>query len=132
MKTTKKKIEVMQAYADGKKIECKSPGICWREWILPQEPFWNWSECDYRIKEEVKYRPYKDTEEMINDFCNRFNVKRTSFGEPFIWVKDEDEEKRLITGINKYNVISDSYFFDLKEIFEKYTYLDGSPCGINE
>lgn len=52
MKTTKKKIEIMQAFEDGKKIECRSSGLEWKEWILLQEPTWNWAECDYRVKEE--------------------------------------------------------------------------------
>lgn len=75
-RTTKEKIEVMTAYEEGKKIECKNRDCRWTEWILPQEPAWNWAECDYRIKEESKYRPYKDTEEMINDFCERSGAKR--------------------------------------------------------
>lgn len=51
-KTTQQKIEVMRAFEEGKKIECKSNDLDWKEWILPHEPVWNWEKFDYRVKEE--------------------------------------------------------------------------------
>lgn len=66
-KTTKEKIEVMQAYEEGKKIEMLING----NWEFIAYPHWNWGQTDYRVKEEPKYRPYVDTEEMINDFCEK-------------------------------------------------------------
>lgn len=45
---TKRKIEVMQAYADGKRIEMKFPsGSSWEECDAPA---WDWTALDYRIK----------------------------------------------------------------------------------
>lgn len=55
--TTIKKIEVMQAYEDGKAIECKPQRS--NEWkdmsaYTPTTPVWNWEICNYRIKPEVQ------------------------------------------------------------------------------
>lgn len=66
--TTAKKIEVMQAFLDGKKIESRkklgysdimSPYIPRqmdeREWALCiAEPSWSWGHTDYRVKKEPK------------------------------------------------------------------------------
>lgn len=133
MKTTKEKIEVMAAYEKGKQIECRSRSGCqaWVDWILPQEPAWNWENSDYRIKEEPKYRPYVDTEEMINDFCERSGAKRSKMGEPFIWVKG-GEEKVLIISFEKDEVWTPNVSWTMKELFDRFTYCDGSPIGKKE
>jgi hypothetical protein len=62
MKTTKEKIEVMQAFEDGKKIEFLMPVNGWNEWLPAGEPNWNWETNDYRIKAESKLRPWKPEE----------------------------------------------------------------------
>lgn len=47
-------ISVMDAFRDGKKIQCKWIGIE-NEWNDINEPFWDWYHYEYRIKpEEVK------------------------------------------------------------------------------
>lgn len=58
---TKKAIEVMQAFVDGKpcewKFERRGP------WDRVRRPTWNWCENDYRIKPEPKniwVNEYKD------------------------------------------------------------------------
>ena len=48
MKTVQEQIAVMQAFADGKKIEYYSPGC--DEWIQTNRPTWNWAEYYYRVK----------------------------------------------------------------------------------
>lgn len=67
MKTTAEMIEVMKAYEAGKQIETFD--TIQKKWELIDIPSWNWGYCNYRIAEEKKYRPYKDTDEMIDDFC---------------------------------------------------------------
>ena len=50
MRTTAEKIEVMQAFVDGKKIEAL-PGIGGNgKWVDWQDPNWDWDCCDYRVK----------------------------------------------------------------------------------
>lgn len=45
MKTTQEMIEVMQAYADGKKIEHNS----YKYWGPATTPVWDWRTTDYRV-----------------------------------------------------------------------------------
>ncbi len=52
MKTTKQKIEVMQAFVDGKPIQYKGNDK-WSTWKdMPVEPTWDWNYFDFRIKPE--------------------------------------------------------------------------------
>ena len=46
---TKKMVDVMQAYIDGKEIEERC-GL--GNWYGCAFPTWDWMECDYRIKGE--------------------------------------------------------------------------------
>lgn len=55
MKTTKEKIEVMQAYADGEEIEARSIEYN-TEWLPDSYPSWNWKDKDFRIKENTESR----------------------------------------------------------------------------
>ena len=49
MKTTKEKIEVMQAFERGEKIEVMSKGRDNWHALQSETPEWNWEWCDYRI-----------------------------------------------------------------------------------
>lgn len=51
MKTTKEKIEVMQAFEEGRDIERSRNGV---RWTTDRNPKWEWGFYDYRIKEESK------------------------------------------------------------------------------
>lgn len=50
MKTTAEMIEVMQAFEDGKTIECLPEHS--KQWVDVRSVCWNWSRFDYRIKPE--------------------------------------------------------------------------------
>lgn len=61
---TKEAIKVMQAFVDGKEIECKRDGdTVWEGGMI--YPGWHWDTRNYRIKPEPKYRPYKSAEEVL-------------------------------------------------------------------
>jgi hypothetical protein len=48
-------IKVMQAFVDGKTVECKFYTTGWSELIDPE---WNFQKCEYRIKPTTKLRPW--------------------------------------------------------------------------
>lgn len=52
MTTLQEKIAVMQAFADGKAIECSPFGPA--DWAPVSSPAWNWDEYDYRVKREPR------------------------------------------------------------------------------
>lgn len=78
-----------------------------------------------KVKKEPKYRPYKDTEEMIADYKERFNVSNVpSFCMPLIWVRSGN-----ICSLMTNMIFGGCMCENMKELFETRTYLDGSPCG---
>lgn len=54
--TTKEKIEVMQAYERGEKIERRSAN-CEEKWTFVIFPIWNWDKFEYRIRPKEKRSP---------------------------------------------------------------------------
>ena len=134
--TTQEKIKAMQAYAEGKKIQwrSKAEGEADSKWYdCDGEPHWNWTWTEYRIKPEEKYRPYKNTEEMIEDFKKRFNVEVPPYAMPMIWVKYKNiKDCRLITGFMAKTVVIIGSSSGMCNLFDCYTYLDGSTCGIKD
>lgn len=103
----------------------------------------------YLVEEPVKkeYRSYNDMNEMIEDFEKRFYLVPQALNLsqalrlPQIWVKGKPEGKckdeivqvvgfykDLVTICRAYDVNE----FTLYELFDHFTYLDGSPCGIKE
>lgn len=104
----------------------------------------------YLIKEsqEEKFRPYSNPDEMIEDFKKRYNAyggwsgKDNPMYNPMIWIKSKDTGFRhLVTDYgdndncghcNKICIWIGTPSIMFKELFDKYTYLDGTPCGIKE
>lgn len=87
-------------------------------------------------QEEKKLRPYKDTDEMVEDFKKRFNVCVQPYEMPLIWIKLKDTDKKyLVVRFASSLTICHNievYAPTLEDLVEGYTYLDGSPCGIEE
>ena len=130
MKTTEEKIAVMAAYKEGKKIERQVIGEqYWMVWNIREEPHWNWELCDYRIKEEPKYRPYKTIEEVLEAIKNHGH-----------YVKDNNTYRIL----KKFTLLEDGdicYHFSgwtstavrtWDYIHDKITWADGAPFGVME
>lgn len=141
MKTTKEKIVVMQAYDEGKQIQIKDGGYDdWSDWNADYEPNWDWQQFKYRIKpEEPIYRPYESIDEMVEDYCDKSGELRLArLSMPYIWVKYKNKRwgdtKHLLTSFNNaceghsYVWIANGWV-SLEELFDDYTYLNGSPCG---
>ena len=64
---TKEKIEVMQAWLDGKTIEIAHPrDDIWHE--VAGEPNWNWGYNNYRIKPEEVIKPSIDWDHVAESF----------------------------------------------------------------
>lgn len=79
---------ILQAFAEGKVIECRTKPSAVEGTDIPNDwtemteiEFWN--NTEYRIKSEPKYRPFKDAEE-----CWQEMLKHQTFG----WVKLKDTE----------------------------------------
>lgn len=95
----------------------------------------------YLVEEpaEKKSRPYKDTDEMIEDFKRRYNSyggwsgKNNPMYCPLIWIKrNYGGDKHLVSCFGDNCVYISSSAFAMEELIGQFTYLDGTPCGILE
>lgn len=114
--TTKEMIEVMQAFKDGKEIELSDSGE--NNWKLDIFPVWDWYLYKYRIKPEPQYVPYDSVSEVDKDKWIKNKESGRLHRIEGLDPKDKDHAVRLYNG-----------WFNLKELFEYYTYEDGTPCG---
>lgn len=127
--------EVKKAFNEGKKIQYKALVTGrWCDFDHKLGPcLWN-DTTKYRVKPEEKkrYRPYESPAEMIVDFSDRFKVKCPSYCEPLIWVKGKGTDNRyLVFAFCKNGIeFNDDEPLMFKELFIDYTYLDGSPVGM--
>jgi len=117
---TKRYVEIMQAYIEGKEIEITyDNGDTWQSLSLLNSD-WNWELYDYRIKSETYYRPFKDSKEVVEALKEH--------GDWVVWKIDEVCYRIVQIGdtyVVPYN--DDSYDFD--EAFREFTFLDNTPFG---
>lgn len=119
---------ILQAYAEGKEIECMTkPGTISasipNEWTEMKEiGFWN--DVEYRIKPEPKYRPFKDAEECWKEMQKHH---------PFGWLKDKnDGHLTLITVVDndKMMALNGRVGLDFLGMMNNYVFADGTPFGV--
>ena len=125
--------KVMEAYANGKKIQCNDNRLGNGEWVTTDNPSFNWDKYAYRIKPESQYRPFKTQEECWNEMLKH---------RPFGWVKSKKGERHFSIGSvlwnNDFNDVFVTFAFDgmlgrsSKSVFEDFTFDDGTPFGIKE
>lgn len=121
---------IMQAFAEGKAIECRTKPSAVEGSDIPNDwtemteiEFWN--NTEYRIKPEPKFRPFKNAKECWAEMLKH---------QPFGWIKGKEGEHRsLITSIitdEEEVYINGISGFVLDEIMEHYTFADGLPFGV--
>lgn len=122
----------LQAFADGKAIECRTKPSAVKGTSVPND----WTEineigyCDnieYRVKQEPKYRPFKDAKECWAEMLKH---------QPFGWVKSQIGEvnsliilidnEGLVIGDRNNGVIG---FVTATDLF-KIKFADGTPFGV--
>jgi hypothetical protein len=115
-------LPILQAYADGKTIQ----------YHAIEDGYWyDVTESDdiapmafaYRIKPEVKYRPFKDIDECWNEMEKH---------KPFGWFKSKESEERLNIEmlLEVMIVIDDSFSYE--DAMDVLKFADGTPFGIME
>lgn len=123
----KDRIDLMQAYVDGKQIQFYS--IVENKWVDTIDP--RWSEVSrYRVKPEPNCRPFKNAEECWQEMQKH---------QPFGWIKDKnDGHYSMVTTVDaaagegkKHIEISGGNIWTLSETMCDYTFADGEPFGIN-
>lgn len=133
---------ILQSYAEGKVIECRTKPSAMKGADTPND--WTemkeiefWRNIEYRIKPESAYRPFDNAKECIEEMKKH---------EPFGWVKyaddelydniqfvndDTDDDSNVVKGREAHNVRTvNGGNRDFGYYFEFYTFLDGTPFGI--
>ena len=122
----------LQAFADGKAIECRTKPSAVKGTSVPND--WTeineigyWDDIEYRVKQEPKYRPFKDAKECWAEMLKH---------QPFGWVKSQIGEvnsliilidnEGLVIGDRNNGVIG---FVAATDLF-KIKFADGTPFGV--
>ena len=120
----KELLPIIQAFADGKKIETRYDIYDWTE----TEVLYLESNNEYRIKPEPKYRPFKSQEECWDEMLKH---------KPFGWVKNiETGDLCNISNIYESKgcskVFLDTCAYTFSSLLNEFTFIDGTPFGIKE
>ena len=131
MKTTKEMIEVMQSYLRGEIIVTHYLYDPKDYWITCGTPIWDWNNFDYRVKPKTKYVPFDTAEEFLA--AQRLHGDRlisTYFIEPLKFNDIYINADGIVLIRTKDECGADfDYFGDLKDLFKKFKFSDGTPCG---
>ena len=125
MKTTKEKIEVMQAYDRGEQIEVHYLYDHKDYWISCSTPVWDWNNFDYRVKPKKSYVPFHTPEEFLTAYRKHGEfIENKETGEKMNAYVDKNGIVILSTALNC------TYTFEsLVTLFGCYKFSDGTPCG---
>lgn len=123
---------ILQAFAKGEEIECRTKPSAVKGTSVPND--WTeineigyWDDIEYRVKQEPKYRPFKDAKECWAEMLKH---------QPFGWVKSQIGEvnsliilidnEGLVIGDRNNGVIG---FVTATDLF-KIKFADGTPFGV--
>ena len=123
---------ILQAYAEGKVIECRTKPSFIEGTDVPND--WSemreivfWNNTDYRIKPEQKYRPFANAEECWQELLKH---------KPFGWLKGDKCFYNIVSvsniDVSMANVSGDIITLDFSEVMEYNTFADGVPFGVKE
>ena len=120
----KKLTEILQAYLNGKEIEFHSSIL--NKWVpASMTSIRNLIENidKYRIKPEVRYRPFKNLKECLEEMQTHA---------PYGWLKTEINTYRLITLLkeDRVQIGNQEVNWTYEKVFRSFTFMDGKPFGI--
>jgi len=138
--------DAFSAWRKGKAVEVSFDGgktwVLWKRENKDKIPYNtpDWCAADYRPvveqPKEKKYRPFKDCKELCDFWYTKTAVNVPSYAMPLIWVKRKSANCiMLITAFNNssFPVVSiDRVTYAFADLLEEFTFLDGSPCGVEE
>ena len=114
-------LPIIQAYAEGKAIESRCIKGDTSLWYDDKDPSFD-DDFEYRIKQEPKFRPFKDAEECWKEMLKH---------QPFGWVKSTlFKDLALVNRVTTLYVEINRDIIDYKDTLEKFTFADGTPFGV--
>lgn len=124
----KKNMDIISAFAEGKVIQILNERDKWVD-LTEREglPMGTLEETPdiFRIKPELKYRPFANAEECWNEMQKHQPLGFTKF-------KNTKSGYYMITCIARGVVVGmNNTPFSYESMFDSYTFADGQPFGIN-
>lgn len=133
-KEAKEFYPILQAYAEGKVIECRTkPSVVEdenvpNEWAEMKEIEY-WNNIEYRIKPDskakAKYRPFANVEECWQEMLKH---------QPFGWVKNNNLYRNILETSDGAILLpsfpGEMFVFSFNKAKEKFTFADGIPFGV--
>ena len=118
---------ILQAYAEGRVIECRTKQSAVKGTSVPNDwtemkeiEFWN--NTEYRVKPEPKYRPFANAEECWQEMQKH---------KPFGWVKSTlFKDLALVKRVTTLYVEINRDIIDYKDALEKFTFADDTNFGV--
>ena len=120
----KKLAEILQAYLAGREIEFYSSILNeWKPAFITDISSLIKNIDNYRIKPEVKYRPFKNLKECLEEMQCHI---------PYGWIKTDNNVHRLITLLDEDRTLigSQETSWTYEKLFESFTNMDCKPCGV--
>ena len=124
---------ILQAFAEGKVIECKIKPSSLKGSDTPNgwtemKEFEFWNNTEYRIRPESKCRPFVNAEECWQEMQKH---------QPFGWTRDKDYDiYDMVTRVTDSGILfAGSYFNEIATYdfsYDRVTFADGTPFGIKE
>ena len=119
---------ILYAFAEGRVIECRTKQSTIKgkdilnDWTEMKEIEY-WNNTEYRIKPEVKFRPFANAKECWNEMQKH---------QPFGWTKDRNGSRFAIENVDSRGFVEvyDEGTCTFKDVFENYTFADGTPFGV--
>lgn len=121
---------IPQAFAEGKVIECRTKPSALEGTDVPND--WAemkeieyWNNTEYRIKPEVKFRPFANAEECWAEMQKH---------QPFGWVKNNNLYRNILEtsdgAIFLPSFPGEMFVSSFNKAKEKFTFADGTPFGV--
>lgn len=131
MKTTQEMIDVMQAYLRGEKIEYRYGNT---DWLECRVPIWNQNSIEYRVKPKQKTRSKIKTKFLPFETVDEFLAAQREHGDIIKMIDDD----RLLSAFVRHDgsvlfvlpkSICKKLLINVDNLFGKYEFADGTPCG---
>ena len=121
---------ILKAYAEGRVIECRTKPSAIKGTDVPNDwtemkeiEFWN--NIEYRIKPEVKFRPFANAKECWAEMQKH---------QPFGWLKCKEGYFNIVYVDDYYVGLADkdnsSILLASKNSYQDNTFKDGTPFGV--
>ena len=125
-------LPIIQAFAEGKVIECRTKPSAIKGTDVPND--WTemkeieyWNNTEYRIKPEVKFRPFANAKECWQEMEKH---------QPFGWIKCKEGYFNIVYVDDYYVGLADkdnsSILLASKNSYQDNTFVDGTPFGIKD